>query len=208
MRRKVLLGVALVAVCLGAVVTRVFWDGRSALAEGDAAIARGDVDGAITGWRRAARWYAPFAPHVNDAYERLESLAHAAEEKGDSRTALDAWRAIRSSILATRSFYTPFPERLEVANGRIADLMAKEPGPGSEADRRAFHYQLLERDESPSVPWTLLALFGLAGWVGGGFWFARRGVDLEDKLVPRTAARAGVLIAVGLLVWMVGLYLA
>jgi hypothetical protein len=58
------------------------------------------------------------------------------------------------------------------------------------------------------VPWTLVALFGFAAWVGGGFWLARRGVTAEDKLVPRVAARAGLLIVIGLAVWMLGLYRA
>src|SRR5262249_29578979 len=119
-------------------------------------------------------------------------------------TALEAWRAIRSSILATRSFYTPFPARLEAANQRIAALMAEGDAP----EKRAWHLALLEKDESPSLPWTLLALAGFAAWVGGGFWFARRGVTAEDRLDRRTAIRAGLLVAAGLLVWMLGLYKA
>jgi hypothetical protein len=201
-----------VLVGLGVVVTRVFWDGRAALAEGDAAVARGDVPGAIERWRRAARWYAPGAGHVEAAYERLEALAREAEGHADRATALEAWRAIRSSILATRSFYTPFPTRLEAANQRIAALMAEEEvaadAKKDAAERRGWHLALLEKDESPSLPWTLLALSGFAAWVGGGFWFARRGVTAEDKLDRRTAIRSGLLVAVGLLAWMLGLYKA
>src|SRR5262249_1860008 len=88
-----------VAVGFGAVVTRGFWDGRAALAAGDAALARGDVDEALVGWRRAARWYAPFAGHVDDAYDRMANLAREAEGHGDRARALAAWRAIRSSVL-------------------------------------------------------------------------------------------------------------
>jgi hypothetical protein len=206
MKRWILLAVA---ICLAAVLARVFWDGRSALALGDEAMAKGDSTEAMTQWRRAARWYAPGAPHVVDAYERLETLAKAAEEKDDRKTALDAWRAVRSSILATRSFYTPFPDRLVHANERIAALMAKaDTAHGTEEERRQFHYELLARDDSPRVGWALLALAGFAAWVGGGFWFARRGVGEDGKLERRTAARAGVLIALGILVWMLGLYQA
>src|SRR5262249_49604080 len=124
-------------------------------------------------------------------------------------TALDAWRAIRSSILATRSFYTPFPARLAAANARIADLMAADDrAPGTVADKRQYHYDLLARDDSPRVGWALVALAGLAAWVGGGFWFARRGVPEAGKLVRRTAARAGLAIALGIIVWMLGLWQA
>ncbi len=201
-----------VAVGLGAIVTRVFWDGRSALAAGDAALAKDDAREALVQWRRAARWYAPLAPHVAAAYDRMEKLARAAEDKGDEALALEAWRGIRSSSLATRSFYTPYPDRLERANQRIAVLMARQEVKAgrakSEEERRVVQLGFLERDEAPSVVWTLVALCGFAGWVAGGFWFARRGVTAEDKLDPRNAIRAGVLIAVGLVVWMLGLYKA
>lgn len=206
MKRWILLAVA---VCLAAVLTRVFWDGRAALSRGDAALARGDVVEAMTEWRRAARWYAPGAPHVSDAYDRLDTLAKTAEEKGDAKTALDAWRAVRSSILATRSFYTPFPSRLEAANERIAALMAKaDTAHGTEEERRDFHYALLARDDSPRVGWALLALAGFVAWVGGGFWFARRGIGEDGKLARTAAARAGLLTALGILVWMLGLWKA
>lgn len=206
-----------VAVFLAVVLMRVFWDGRAALAEGDAAMARGDARAALTGWRRAARWYAPGAPHVADAYERMEALARAADGRGDGELALEAWRAIRSSSLATRSFYTPHAAELAAADERIAALMArsevaaapgKPPGNHDEAERKAFHLALLERDDGPSLPWTLVALAGFAGWVGGGFWLARRGVTPDDQLARKPATRAAVLIAAGLIVWLLGLYKA
>jgi hypothetical protein len=204
--------VLVVALGLGVVVTRVFWDGRQALSAGDAAMARGDVAGALTGWRRAARWYAPGAPHVEDAYDRMEALARAAEEKGDDAVALDAWRGVRSSSLSTRSFYTPHADRLAVANERIAALTARlevaMDAKKREEERRAFHLGLLVRDDAPSVPWTLLALAGFATWVGGGFWLARRGVTADDRLDRRNAIRAGALVAVGLVLWLLGLYKA
>jgi hypothetical protein len=210
MKRTVIIAAIVVGVGLGAVVTRVFWDGHAALAAGDAAMARGDGAAALVAWRRAARWYAPLAPHVASAYERMEALARAADANGDTAQALEAWRAIRSSALATRSFYTPYADKLEAANQRIAELMARADTTSkkTQPERHAYHLELLERDESPSVPWTLVALAGFAAWVGGGFWLARRGVTAEDKLERRTAARAAMLIAVGLLVWLLGLYQA
>jgi hypothetical protein len=101
-----------------------------------------------------------------------------------------------------------------VANERIAELMkdeelAADPAKAAKADDiRAFHLGLLQRDDSPSVPWVVIALAGFLAWVGGGFWLARRGVTAEDKLERRTAARAGLLIVIGLAVWMIGLYQA
>lgn len=209
-RRKWVIGAAAVLFVLGVLLSRAFYDGSRALSAGDAALARGDIEEAIRGWRRAARWYVPGASHVSGAYDRLEGLAAAAEENGDRSNALEAWRAVRSSILATRSFYTPFEDRLARANDKIASLMAKEPSVAgaTEEERRAWHLALLEKNEQPSVGWTLLALLGFASWVGGGFYFAWRGLGADDKLDRRHAARAAIVIVIGLVVWMLSLYQA
>jgi hypothetical protein len=226
-RRRLVWAAVLALMCLGAVLSRVFVDGTAALREGDAAHraaeaaraagqadeARAAEELAIDRWRRAARWYAPGAPHVGAAYRRLEALAAAAEAAGDRELALMAWRGVRSSALATRSFYTPHAEARARADARIAALMAalEDPAvaPGQdEAARRAWHLALLARDEAPSVVWSVLALVGFFTWVGGGCWFAWRGVAADDRLDRRQAQVAGVLVVVGLGLWVVALYLA
>ena len=210
MKRKLIAGAVVVVVCLGVVVTRAVWEGRSALHRGDQAAKAGDLATAITWWRRAARWYVPAAPHVGKAYDRLEGLAAASEESGDTITALAAWRGVRGSILATRSFFTPHGERLEPANRRIATLMAAIEGEGADpgktvAERTDWHYVLLARDEAPSLGWSVAALIGFGLWLGGGVMFAVRGLR-GDQLVGSRAAWSGALVAVGLVVWMLGLY--
>src|SRR5207248_7591251 len=106
----------------------------------------------------------------------LEQVAARAEAAGDLRSARFAWEAERSAILGTRSFYSPFGERLPAANRKIAALLAREEGeradPGqSEAQRADWHYQLLARDDAPLRAWTLLALAGFLGWVAGAMVF-------------------------------------
>ncbi len=213
MRRKLIAAAVLVLVCGGVLVTRAVWQGRSALARGDRAEAAGHHRAAIEAWARAARWYVPGAPHVGRAYQRLEALAAQAEERGDRDTALAAWRRVRGSILATRSFFTPFADHLEPANRHIAALMAAVEGdaadPGrSEAERAEWHYRLLTRDDAPSVLWSVVALLGFALWLGGGILFALRGLTGEDKLDRAKAVWSGVMVAVGLVVWLLGLYAA
>lgn len=231
-RQRKLAALALVlAVGLAAVMTRAVWAGARALANGDAAEQRGELPLAIDLWRQAARWYVPGATHVEAAYQRLDTLARAAEARGDIDTALAAWRGIRSSILATRSFYLPHGERLEPANRRIAVLMAAlerapAPFPGEDApvialpadidasagdlgdEDAAWHYQRLAPVPGPSPFWALVAIIGFATWLTGGLVFALRGVTPDDRLVPRTAAYAGILVACGLVIWFLGLYLA
>lgn len=204
MRGKILVSAIVLGVCLGVVVTRAVWEGRGALHDGDGAFEEGDNQEAIRWWRRAARWYVPLAPHVGDAYDRLESLARQAETRGDRATALAAWQGVRGSILATRSFYTPHEDRLEPANRRIAALLAAGDRP--DAGGESWHYDLLARDEAPSVAWSLVALLGFATWIGGAVLFAWRGMTAEDRLVARTAATAAVLVALGLVIWLLGLH--
>jgi len=211
-KKKLLIAAIVVGFCLAVVVTRAVWQGRSALDDGDRALAANDTEEAIRDWRRAARWYVPLAPYVSDAYDRLEALAELAEKKGDLRTALAAWQGVRGSILATRSFYTPQSDRLEPANRKIAGLMSRlDPSLPVDMTRdqlTAWHYELLARDESPSVGWALLAVLGFLVWIGGGVLFAMRGVSAEDRLVRRPAVTAGVLVMAGLVLWLVGLYSA
>jgi hypothetical protein len=209
-RRKLAVAAAVIGACLAVLVTRAVWEGRSALADGDRAAAAGDIDQAIGKWRRAARWYVPLAPHVGSAYDRLENAGREAEAASDPVTALRAWRGVRSSILATRSFYTPHSDRLEPANQRIAALMASVEGPRADPgktpeQRQAWHLELLQRPVGPSTFWSIVAIVGFLAWVGGAFWFAWGGLDPDDRLVTRVAARSGVLVVLGLLVWMFGL---
>lgn len=209
-KRTIALVAALIAASLAVVVTRAVWEGRSALARGEEALATGDSAEAVRQWRRAARWYVPLAPHVGDAYDRLEEVARAAEAGGDRDLALAAWRGIRRSVLATRSFYTPQEHRLEEANRRIAALMAAVEGPAADperdvAEREAWHLALLERPVGPSVFWSIVAIAGFFLWIGGAFWFAWSGVSDKDRLVRSVAARAGVLVVLGLVIWLIGL---
>jgi len=211
MRRRLAACAVVLLFCGGVVVTRAVWEGRSALAGGDRAQAAGDTEQAIRWWRRAARWYVPLAPHVSAAYDRLERIGAAAEARGDVATALASWQGVRGSILATRSFYTPQEERLEPANLHIAALLARMDGAAPDAGktetaRAAWHRDLLERDDSPDVGWSVLALVGFFTWLGGAALFAWRGISPDDKLVPRAATTAALLIGSGLFLWLLGLH--
>jgi hypothetical protein len=68
--------IAVLLLCIGAVVGRSVVEGERALAAGDAAAARGDGRAAIAAWRRAESWSVPGAPHV--AAARAHLAAHRA----------------------------------------------------------------------------------------------------------------------------------
>src|SRR5690606_23924231 len=143
---------------------------------------------------------------------RLEELATQAQAAGDRTTALAAWQGIRTSALATRHVTIPFQDRLERANQHLAELMAGLDAESAAGAARAapagWYRQRLDHDEAPALGWTVLAFVGMAGWLGGAALFAWRGVDAEERLRTRVAAVSGLLVAVGLLVWLFGLHQA
>jgi hypothetical protein len=59
-----------------------------------------------------------------------------------------------------------------------------------------------------SLAWSAASLLGLSLIVGGVLHFARRGLDDGNRLVPREATGAGALIAIGIVLFLVGLYKA
>jgi tetratricopeptide (TPR) repeat protein len=173
----------------------------------------GDLEAAIVHYRRAARWYAPFSPYHVQALAALGRIGAEAEQKPDVELALSAYRAVRSAILSTRSFYVPERERLDAADKRIASLMAGLPPPQMDAGKsreqlEQEHLALLQHDPDPKLGWTLLLLLGFAAWVGGAFAFTLRAIDSEDRFIRREAVRWGAVIVVGFALFVLGMTLA
>jgi hypothetical protein len=195
---------ALAAVLLAVVAARVVWSSR---AEWRAAMASTGEE-RIQHLGRAARLYAPGNPYARRALAELEQTGLVQTGTGaHSPLALAAWREIRSAILATRSFYTPHRELLDEANAQIAELMAQaeDPARGPPAARRAWHAARLQHDDAPSVGWSLAALVGLALWIGSAVAFFLRGLDERDKLRRRPALACALGVALGLILFFVGL---
>jgi len=195
MRKRVLTIVAIVVAALAVMSLRVVLEGRSALADGDAAIeAKHPID-AIAAWETAARWYLPGAPHVDEAYDRLHTVAR-------DRRSLAAWRAIRRAALATRHLWQPHQGDLAEANTAIAELTAADPegAPGGGADWQA---RILATDPRPSSLAALGAIAGIACWLAGMAIVIRRSAPGGRSI------RAPAVVAVlGALAWVLGLYTA
>lgn len=195
--KRALIVVAIVLAGLGALCIRVVVEGRRALAAGDTAASEGRLDDAIAGWEAAARWYLPFAPHVDEAYGRLTELA-----ANDHRRALAAWRSVRSAALATRTLWTPHADDLLAANAQIAELASRDPEGASAAGadaaaRKTWHTEQLARDPGPSRGGVFLAVLGIGAWLAG------------IGVVVRGPARVGAAVTVlGLIGWMIGLAIA
>jgi len=191
---------ALLAILAAIVAVRVVWSSRGEWRAAQATTG----DDEIVHLGRAARLYAPGNPYSRRAVDKLATIG-----RDDSTRALTAWRELRSALLATRSFYTPHRALLDEANARIADLVADaEVAAGTQHTRekaRAWHAARLAQDEAPSVAWTLVALFGLAIWIGCALGLLLRGVGDDDRLRPRIALAWAAGVAGGLALFFLGL---
>lgn len=204
---------ALVGLVVFAVTARVIWAGEAEITESSAALRRGDAQDAVVHARRAAGFYAPGAPHVRVAYERLVTIATAAEGLGDRDLALLAWRGVRTASTETRSFYVPHAADLDRANVAIARIEAaapRPPGTRTEPPQRIEDKlrAALERDETPRTPWVFALLAGLVAWAGGAA-FAVRGATTGVDRVEWSKAKLGALVALGgVIVWVLALWRA
>src|SRR5450432_3358945 len=119
------LRLAFFAVLIGAALTaRVILEGESELSESDAAFDRGELGPSINHARRSATLYAPGAPHVQHAYERLIAIATGAEAAGQPKTAFLAWQAVRGAALESRHVWLPRAGELDRANQNLSRLEA------------------------------------------------------------------------------------
>jgi len=189
---------------LGVLTARAVEKGEKAVLESDRAFDQGKVREAAHHARRAAVHYAPGAPHVRAAYDRLHAVAAGAEAAGDRETAIFAWSAIRSAALETRHVSVPFPRELEAANRALARLEVLDALPVSRRER-VLQLKIAERDLSQTaearVGWVLLLGLGFAATAFGLGWFTLRGVKPGGKLEPRTARLSGIMTLVGAMCW-------
>lgn len=105
--------------------------------------------------------------------------------RGDRAAAIAAWHE-------AAGWTAPLGAHVEEATARLASVAAP-PVP---------------RAPSADAAWVALALLGLGLVIAGAVHFARRGLGAGDRLIAREAGGAGALIALGLILWLVGLHQA
>jgi hypothetical protein len=98
---------------------------------GEEAFKRGNMRDAITGYESAIHMYTPGSGMVKKSIERLWEIGEIFERQNQSDWALLAYRSLRSSLYAVRSFYTPYPEWIERCDRKIAQILAVKEGPAA-----------------------------------------------------------------------------
>ncbi len=202
-----------VGALLGAVSARVVIAGEREIALSTAALRAGDPHEAALHARRAAGFYAPGAPHVRVAYDRLIALATKAEQLGDTATALFAWQSVRSAAIETRWIVTPHEPDLVRANAAIARLQAAQERPlGTRVEPAAViereALEALQRDEAPHVPWVIALVIGFFSWVIGAIFVVRRGVTTTGTVLWDRVRFPVVLTIAGIALWLIAIWRA
>ncbi len=206
-------GLALTGLLLGAATLRVVSSGEREIAASTDGLRAGDPHAATEHARRAAGWYAPGAPHVRVAYDRLIALATTAEGLGDREASLYAWRAVRTAPIEPRWIVTPHAGDLERANLAIARLEAaapRPPGTRNEPPATIAREQLeaLDRDEAPRTPWVVALVLAAAAWITGSVLVVRRGITAGGQISWARALPGLVVTAAGITVWLLAIWRA
>ncbi|MEO7331825.1 MAG: hypothetical protein ABI193_24830 [Minicystis sp.] len=206
-------GLALAGVLITAATARVVYAGEKEIALSTAALKAGDPHGAAEHARRAAGWYAPGAPHVRVAYDRLLALATTAEGLGDRETALFAWEGIRTAAIETRSLLTAHEAERDRADREIARLAAaapRPPGTRTEPPAKIEREQLeaLARDEAPRTLWVVGLVLSAITWITGAVWVVRRGVGATGRVDWAKALPGLVMIGAGVAIWLLSIWRA
>ncbi len=206
-------GLAVTGVLLGAATLRVVTSGERAIAASTAGLRAGDAHAATEHARRAAGWYAPGAPHVRVAYERLIALATTAEGLGDREASLYAWRAVRTASIETRWIVTPHHDDRQRADRAIARLEAtapRPPGTRTEPPASVEREQLeaLSRDEAPRTPWVITLVLAAAAWIGGSLAVVRRGITAGGQIAWARATPGLLVTAAGIALWLLAIWRA
>ena len=214
--RNVARGLAIFAVIVlvtGAATVRVVAAGEREIAQSTAALRAGDAHKAALHARRAAGWYAPGAPHVRVAYERLAALATAAEGLGNREIALFAWNGVRTAAIETKWLVQPHAEDLERANQAIARISAATPLPlGANAEPAPVlerkYLETLARDEAPRTGWIAALVAAFAAWAAGAAYVARRGLTPSGRVLWAKALPGLVAVGLGAALWLLALWRA
>ena len=207
----VLVALAVTVAVLGAITARIVVSGEAEIAASTEALIAGDAHEAVVRARRAAGWYAPGAPHVPVAYERLVALAQAAEEHKRRDLALLAWRGVRSTALETRWLIVPHRAELQRANAEIARLSERAGdgnGDGAPGAMAGQQLALLAGHQAPRLQWVVLLITSFVMVTVGTLWWARLVAGPGGRLRWARAHYPAALVLLGTALWLLALWRA
>jgi len=190
---------------------KVFYHSGEEFQKGEEAFIQGDFKKALLHYDRSIHWYTPWSSSVDRSIHRLWEMGAKLEGKGDQKTALEVYWALRSSLYGVRSFYTPKSEWIEKANDRIASIWAgQEPLPSEEKkitpeERKGRYLVALRKDWAPKVGWAVATEVGFFGWVVSALVFIFTFLRKEGGLARGKALFWGGCILLFYALWVIGM---
>jgi len=203
----ILLIVGTVILFLAMVWARSFFGARESYLKAEEQLQNGNYIRAVTFYDRSMHWYTPFNPYVERAAQRLWEIGNRAEKQQDTKLALIAYRTIRHSFYAARSFYTPGKEWIEKCETRIAALAGFQLRSKYKKEQLFSGFAIKSQVVlGPSAFWSVVVVFSFFGWVGCvvGIIFALKPGRKTNKFCSSGLAWIGT----GLLlfaVWIIGM---
>jgi hypothetical protein len=133
-RNALLVFVVLIAM----VWVKTYFYGKEQFLAGEKAFAAGDYKTAISDYETAIHMYTPLSGYVPSSAQRLWEIGQGFENAGEYDWSLIAYRSLRSSFYAVRSFYTPYKDWIERSEKQIDVVLALQgarsgPTPTKEA---------------------------------------------------------------------------
>jgi hypothetical protein len=182
LKRNLALFALLLATVTTRFVLREIATGKAEMAAADDASTRAAWAEAIGHARAAAEAFVPGSPWPERGLARLDSIGHDATIRGDRRTALLAYGAVRSATLATRSPGSSNSHWRSLADDALIRLAASDPN-SARSHAQSYDWTSAMRadlsEPSRPAPWALAALsasvFGIlvaiaclreAAWLG------------------------------------------
>lgn len=93
--------------------------------EGDTYLNDGLLIEAVSSYETSAHAYTPWNPYVKHSMQKLWEIGERLEQLHDDPTyPLIAYRSLRSSVYAIKSFYTPYKEWIPRCNEKIDELVS------------------------------------------------------------------------------------
>ena len=173
-KKMIFMILGFMTVILLMVWARVFYGSMKAYYEGETYLKEKQYIRAITFFDRSIHWYTPFNPFVERSAEQIWFLGNHAEQKGDIKLALIAFRTIRGGFYSAYSVYQPGREWIKKCDIKINQLMElEERKRGTLESSKVGRRYLSERqkDSSPNIFWTIFLEIGFLGWVGSVIGF-------------------------------------
>jgi len=167
--KKTVFIIGLIAILFIMVWVRAFYGSMKTYRQGEEYLKNGQYVKAVTFYDRSIHWYTPLNPYVRRSADRLWEIGRHAEGRGDVRLALIAFRAIRRSFYAARSFYTPGKDWIERCDIRISKLVPPSPrGKDVSGNSDAVTENITNntKDTAPDIFWTMILEISLFGWIG------------------------------------------